>query len=156
MKIRLIDVLLASALLIFPVVGNAQELNQACEVATTPMIEQRSCACLLRMLEDDASAEALVRATVATGLGLAEATVFALECGGENNQVAIAVAGVMLAGSLAQAQSVANAVLAIVSQSGEVADAVREAVGLVARELPRPGVYVDEYTPTGTDVSPAS
>lgn len=182
MKMQLLNVLLASVLLAVSAVGNTQEAQETCDVTTDSMVEQRSCDCLLRMhaegvateaavstaveqrscsclssmLEDGGSAEAVVRANIDAGMDLSEATVFAMGCGGEDNRVAIAVAGVRLASSLAQAQTVANSVLATVGQTGEVADAVREAVRMVARDLPQPGVYVDEYTPTGTDVSPAS
>jgi hypothetical protein len=176
MKIRLFELLALTALMIIPVVGSAQQASDpaipltreqcdrqdppdspdASAAATTLIKEQCNCFVLLDMLEDEANAEDVVRASVAMGMNLSAATVYALECGGESHRTAIAVAGVRLANSLAQAQAIANAVLAAVGQNGDLSAALREAVALVARGLPQPNVYVDEYTPTGPEVSPAS
>lgn len=159
MNTQVFKLLVASCLLILPLAGNTQDANVTPadpDAQAAPISEQRNCVHLADMLEEGASAEAVVRASAATGMTLEDATVYAMVCGGDSNSVAIAVAGVRLANSLAQAQAVANAVLVTAGRHGDVADAVNEAVLLVARDLPQPAIYVDEYTPTGSDVSPAS
>jgi hypothetical protein len=197
MKLQLLKTVLVISGLALAAVANAQDVpeqdaQEECPVVLDPLVEERNCACLLRMLDDTststststltaaadeqigrsieerscdclarmldegASAEDVVRVGIDADLDLAESTLFAMGCGGEDNQVAIAIAGVRLASNLSQAQTVANAVLANFGETGEIADAVREAVRLVARDLPQPGVFVDEYIPTGSDVSPAS
>jgi hypothetical protein len=120
--------------------------------------EKLSCDAVLSLLASGSSAAEVVRATVATGMGLAEATVHAIECGGDENQETIARAGIEMAGNLPQAQSVADAVLASVGQTGPVADAVQVALQDYIRYMPQPDVYEDKYTPTGGDnaVSPAA
>jgi len=118
---------------------------------------QASCDTVKNSLSGGSSAGDVVRATVETGMGLAEATVFAMVCVGDQNPEAIATAGIAAAGNLAQAQSVANAVLASAGQTGTVADAVRAAMQDYVRHMPQPDVYQDKYAPTGGDstVSPA-
>lgn len=154
MKTQVFTLLAASCLLLLPVAGNAQD---APDVPAAAAHEKRDCAELLAMLEAGESEETVVRAVVETGMSLSEATVYAMLCGGDSYRLAIAVAGVTLSSTLAQAQSVANAVIAAAGDNSDVAIAVREAVIVIAKGLPQPGVYVDEYTPTGgTDVSPAS
>lgn len=150
-----LKLLAACCLLSMPIMSHAQDAQDAPAVAA---VEQQppSCVDLLEMLHAGAAAEAVVRAVVATGMSLAEATVHAMGCGGDSYRNAIAVAGVKLASTLAQAQSVANAVIAAAGENSELAAAVRKAVDLVAEGLPQPSVYVDEYMPTGTEISPAS
>ena len=114
--------------------------------------EQQSCDNISELLAGGSSAGDVVRATMATGMNLVEATVFAMVCGGEANREAIATAGIEAAGNLAQAQSVAYAVLATAGQTGPVADAVRLAMDDYARHMPQPDVYQDEFTPTGGGV----
>lgn len=151
MKTQVFKLLVASCLLLLSVAGNTQD------APAVPVNEERDCAQLLAMLEGGASAEDVVRATVATGLSLANATVYAMECGGESHRLAIVVAGIKLASTLAQAQVVADAVMATAGGDARVANAVRDAMIEVTESMPQPGVYVDEYTPTGgADVSPAS
>jgi hypothetical protein len=119
---------------------------------------ERSCDAVLSLLAGGSSAGDVVRATVATGMSLAEATVYAMECGGDENREAIATAGIEAAGNFAQAQSVADAVLASAGQTGSVAEAVSAALQDYIKHMPQPDVYQDKYTPTGGDgaVSPAA
>lgn len=146
MKNALLQWYLAGWLAVMPVVASAQT------VAT----DKQSCDRVRYLLDVGSPAGAVVRDTVAAGMTLAEATVFAMVCGGEENRVAIATAGVELAGNLAQAQSVATAVKATAGQTGAVAVAVDKAMLEYARLMPQPNVHQDEYTPTGGGVSPAT
>jgi hypothetical protein len=143
MQNTLLRVFLASLLALVPGIASAQE------------VEEASCDKVRAWLAADSSADEVVQAVVATGITLAEATVFAMVCGGEENRVAIASAGVASAGNLAQAQFVADAVMAAAGQTGAVADAVRAAVKTYAENMPQPEVYQDNYTPRGGSVSPA-
>ena len=95
------------------------------------------------------SAADMVKSVMVTGVSLAEATVLAMNCTAEDSWEAIAVAGVAMADNLAQAQSVADAVLASAGQTGAVADAVQVALQDYIKHMPQPDVYEDEYTPTG-------
>ena len=144
MKKVMLHVCLTSLLLAMPFAVSAQTG------------EKPSCELVQNLLEGGSSTGDVVRATVETGMSLAEATVFAMVCGGEENRVDIATAGIEAAGNLAQAQSVANAVLAAAGQTGAVAVAVNEAMEVYARHMPQPGVHQDDYTPTGGGVSPAT
>jgi hypothetical protein len=110
------------------------------------------------MLGDGRSAGDVIRTIMETGMSLADATVYAMNCVGEENPQAIATAGIEEADNLAQAHVVAEAVLAVTGQTGPVADAVQVALQEYARHMPQPDVYRDEYTPTGGTgaVSPAS
>jgi hypothetical protein len=91
-------------------------------------------------------------------MSLAEATVYAMECGGDEHREAIATAGIEAAENLAQAQSVADAVLASAGQIRAVVAGVHAALQEYVRAMPQPDVYEDKYTPTGGDgaVSPAA
>ena len=118
--------------------------------------DPRSCEPVLSSLAQRASPEDVVSAVVDMGMTLGEATVFAMVCGGEANRVAIATAGVGLAGNLAQAKSVANSVLATAGETGPVASAVEVALQDYVENMPQPSVYEDEYTPHGGGASPAT
>ena len=144
MKNTVLKLCLASLLLLVPLWGSAEtEAKQSCEQVQS-------------MLKEGAPAADVVRATMETGMTLAEATVFAMVCGGETSRVAIATAGVEAAGNLAQAQSVASAVLATAGQTGAVADAINIAMKAYARSMPQPNVHEDNYTPYGSGISPAT
>jgi hypothetical protein len=118
--------------------------------------ETRSCEPVQSLLARGTAPEDVVRAVVDTGMTLGEATVFAMVCGGEANRVAIATAGVSLAGNLAQAKSVANSVLATAGETGPVAGAVDAALQDYVKNMPQPSVYEDQYTPHGGGASPAT
>jgi len=118
--------------------------------------EKPSCEKVQGLLKNGSPAADVVRATMDSTMTLAEATVFAMVCGGEENRVAIATAGIESAGNLAQAQSVANAVLATAGQTGAVADAVNGAMKVYAEGMPQPYVHEDKYTPYGGGVSPST
>ena len=118
--------------------------------------ETPSCEKVQAMLKGGNSVGDVVRATMGEGMTLVEATVFAMVCGGEDNRVAIATAGIEAAGNLAQAQAVANAGLATAGQTGAVASAVNRAMKEYAEHMPQPSVHEDDFTPTGGGVSPAA
>ena len=118
--------------------------------------EMPSCEKVQVLLNNGSSATDVVRATMDKTMTLAEATVYAMVCGGEENRVAIATAGIESAGNLAQAQSVANAVLATAGQTGAVANAVNGAMKVYAEHMPQPYVHEDKYTPYGGGVSPST
>jgi hypothetical protein len=145
MKNSLLTLCLSVFLVGIPFAAGAQEAEQA------------SCDTVKNVLSSGGSAGDAVRATMETGMSLAEATVYAMVCVGDQTPEAIATAGIEAAGNLAQAQSVANAVLASAGQTGAVADAVRAAMQEYVRHMPQPAVYQDKYSPTGGDstVSPA-
>lgn len=108
------------------------------------------------MLAAGSSGRAVVDATMASGMSLSEATVFAMVSGGESHRVNIAEAGISAAGNTAQALTVADAVLATAGETGPVADAVREVLQRDTALMERPSVYEDDYTPTGAGVSPST
>ena len=109
------------------------------------------------MLANGSSAEEVVAALKADGRTLAESTVFAMVSGGENMRVAFAKAGVALAGSQMQAQSVVNAVLAAAGQTGPVADAVQVAMKAYIASMPPPSTYTGGNIATGGGaVSPST
>ena len=147
---KTINYLCAIALL----AGTGLSLQAQDEVDDKPRKE--SCESVKNVLAEGGSAAEAVRVTRLMGMGLAEATVYAMVCGGEANRIDIATAGVAAAENLAQAQSVAYAVLATGGETGPLADAVRGAVNEYARLMSQPKVYQDEYTPLGRGVSPAA
>jgi hypothetical protein len=120
--------------------------------------EALSCDNVRDMLAGGSSATEVVHATVQTGMSLVDATVFAISCVGNENPEAIATAGIEAAGNLAQAQSVADAVLASAGQIRAVSTGVYAALQEYIKNMPQPEVYEDKYTPTGGDnaVSPAA
>lgn len=118
--------------------------------------QQPSCKELLAILDDIAPASEAVKLTMASGLKLSEAAVYTLVCGGEAHRVAIATDSIMMSGSLAQAQSVAAALIRTAGESGPVAVAVDQALREYARTVPQPGVHQDAYSPHGGGVSPSS
>ncbi len=118
--------------------------------------EAPPCEQLVAQLDGGAPPGDAVRATMETGFTLSEAAVYTLVCGGEPYRVDVATASVMLSGNMAQAQSVASALLRTAGQTGPVAVAVDHALTEYARGIPQPGVHQDVYTPHGGGVSPAS
>ena len=71
----------------------------------------------VKELVDGSSPETVINAVMNTGKTLPEATVYAMVAGGEANRVALATAGVGMAGNLAQAREVANAVMAAAGET---------------------------------------
>ncbi len=135
-----------AGLLLFPAIALSQTITE--DAAAYQAVQS--------MLADGSSPSAVVDSMVARGMTLSEATVFAMVSGGEQHRVAIASAGVAAADTLAEARTVANAVVATSGESGPVAVAVREALNRYADSMPAPSVYEDDYTPTGAGVSPAA
>jgi len=118
--------------------------------------QQPSCEQLKAILDDIAPASQAVLLTMDTGLTLAEAAVYTLVCGGENHRVEVATDSIMMSGNLAQAQSVASALVRTAGETGAVAIAVDQALRDFARTVQQPDVHQDAYTPHGGGVSPAS
>lgn len=118
--------------------------------------QQPSCEELQAILDDIAPASEAVKMTMASGLTLSEAAVYTLVCGGEVHRVEVATDSIMMSGNLAQAQSVASALVRTAGETGPVAVAVDQALREYARTVPQPGVHQDSYTPHGGGVSPAS
>jgi hypothetical protein len=135
------------------------QVSLLCALATCPVFaaaQQPSCEELRAILDDIAPASEAVKLTMASGLTLSEAAVYTLVCGGEIHRVEVATDSVMMAGSLAQAQSVAAALTRTAGESGPVAVAVDQALREYARSVPQPGVHQDAYSPHGGGVSPSS
>jgi hypothetical protein len=109
----------------------------------------------VKELVGSSSPETVINAVMNTGKTLPEATVYAMVAGGEANRVVLATAGVGMAGNLAQAREVGNAVMAAAGETGPVADAVRVALDEYARHMDQPSVYEDEYSPGGGGISPS-
>ena len=105
------------------------------------------------------SAESIIRMLIAEPYGktLAEATVYAMVAGGQENRTAMIEAGIGLATTLPQAQQVAYAVEAAAGSASADAGTARDAVAEYAQNMPPPEVYQQNYSPTGggTDVSPS-
>lgn len=149
----LLRICLAGLLALGAAIASAQDTGAPTSISED---EQESCTKIRNDLLAGSSPDQVVRATVTAGKTLAEATVFAMVCGGEDYRAAVAAAGVAAAGNLAQAQFVATAVMAAAGQTGPVADAVRAEVETYARNMPQPQVHEDRYTPYGGGVSPAT
>lgn len=146
MKSSMLVLSFFAGLLLLPAIAHSQTLTE--DAAAYQAVQN--------MLADGSSPSGVVDAMVSRGMTLSEATVFAMVSGGEQHRVAIATAGVAAADTLAEARTVADAVVATSGQSGPVAIAVREALHRYADSMPAPSVYEDDYTPTGTGVSPAA
>ncbi len=105
------------------------------------------------------SAESIIRMLVAEphSKTLAEATVYAMVAGGQENRTAMIEAGIGLASTLPQAQQVAYAVEAAAGTGSADAGTAKDALADFARALPPPDVYQQNYSPTGggSDVSPS-
>ena len=116
-----------------------------------------SCERVERLLQAGISAKGVVAEVVDGGMTLTEATVFAMACAGQDNRIAIATAGVALAGSLSEAQAVVTGVVAAAGETSQEAAAVREAFNTYKRTAKQPAVYEREHIPHGGFVvSPAT
>jgi hypothetical protein len=88
------------------------------------------------------------------GISRAEATIFCLVSGGEENREAFILAGIDGADSYSEARSVAVAVMATVGLSSpEVAIAQRKLTEY-EKLMAQPSTYQDNYSPTGVGTSP--
>lgn len=108
-----------------------------------------SCDKIRDLMAGGSSADAVVQVAMQSGLSLADATVYVLDCVGDDNPQAVAVAGIAAAENLAQARAVADAVLAKVAPGSPVALAVEKALQDYVKYMPQPGVYEDKYIPSG-------
>jgi hypothetical protein len=119
--------------------------------------EDESCQRVDKRLQGGDSAKEVITGVVDGGMSLTEATVFAMVCGGQGNRVAMVTAGVALAGSLAEAQSVVSGVIAAAGEGSPEAVAVHEAFNAYKRTAKQPAVYEKEHIPQGGFViSPAT
>ena len=117
--------------------------------------DTEACVEVMNQFRAGATAESVIRARMA-GRSLLEATVFTLVCGGESNRVAVARAGVGLAGNLAEAQTVGYGLLRTAGETGPVSVAVDEALQGYVERMSQPGIHEDGYTPHGGSVSPST
>lgn len=117
-----------------------------------------ACDSVRQTLAGGGSAAAVIAAATEAGMSRADATVYVMGCVGDDHPEAIAAAGVAAADNLAQAQAVADAVLAVAGENAVVTNAVNFALRDYIQHMPQPDVYEDKYTPTGGDdaVSPAA
>lgn len=120
--------------------------------------------------QDNSSASAAVNASLMGGIShadiiraltkepynmsLSEATVFAMNAGGDANRTAFVAAGIQSASTLPQAQSVAAAVKASAGETGAVADAADAAMQEYARLMDQPFIHHDEDLPSGGGTRP--
>ena len=144
MKHTLLRLTLLSLLISIPFGANAaMDAAAACNTVQTMLVDGSTPADIIAVLKED-------------GRTLSEATVFAMVCGGEDNRVAFATAGVSSATSLMEAQGVVDAVLATAGQTGPVADALRVALTDYTETFPPPATYTGGNIATGGGVSPSS
>ena len=117
-----------------------------------------SCARVENQLEEGMAPTDVVTATVTSGKTLAEATVFAMACADQAYRVAIAEAGVALAGNINQARGVARAVAFAAGEGAPETLAARKALDKFIKTARPPAQYKSDYTPHGggEDVSPSN
>lgn len=136
MKTVLIRFCLA-ALLVLPFGANAM------------MNETETRAVVTSMLAETRSAGDIISALMADGRDLVAATVFALVAGGQENRVAFAEAGIAAATSVAEAQSVVNALIATAGTNSPVAEAAALALTEYQNTMAPPGGYQGGGVATG-------
>lgn len=127
-------------------------LTASAELETDP-----SCERIEQMLVIGNSPGDIVATVVKDGMSLADATVFAMGCGGPENRIDIVTAGVEMAGSLAEARSVVAAVVAATGDSSPESAAARAALDTYEKTARQPDVYESDYIPHGGGgVSPST
>jgi len=128
-------------------------LPEALSAQTVPQGE--SCEKVESLLASGSSAGEVIAALVDGGRILTEATVFSMVCGGQDKRIDMVTAGVGLAASLPEAESVVTAVVAAAGEGSPEAVAARGALESYAKTAPQPPVYRGEGAPTGgSGVSP--
>jgi hypothetical protein len=141
--------LLAGFMALMPFAVSAQDSTAATEAVNASLMSGTSHADIIRALTEEPH-----------NMSLAEATVFAMNAGGDANRTAFVAAGIQSASTLPQAQSVATAVKASAGETGAVADAADAAMLEYARLMDQPFIHHDEDLPTGggnrSPVSPSS
>jgi hypothetical protein len=130
----LVVILLVSA----PFAVSAQENKAAIEAVDASLMSGTSHADIIRALTEEPY-----------NMSLSDATVFAMNAGGDANRTAFVAAGIQSASTLPQAQSVATAVKASAGETGAVADAADAAMQEYARLMDQPFIHHDEDLPTG-------
>ena len=135
--------LLVSILIFTPCILAAQENNAATEAVNTSLMIGTSHADIIRALTEEPY-----------NMPLSEATVFAMNAGGDANRTAFVAAGIQSASTLPQAQSVAAAVKASAGETGAVADAADAAMQEYARLMDQPFIHHDEDLPSGGGTRP--
>jgi len=131
-------VLLAGLLACTGLAANAQPADSAAEAVGAA-------------LQQGAGYDAIVLSLTAAPreLSLPEATVTAMNAGGESNRIDFVKAGVGAAGDLPQAQAVVDAVRIAAGDGSQEAAAAFEALREYVRLMQQPDIYQDEYSPTG-------
>ena len=117
--------------------------------ANASMEEAAAYSTVQSMLGSGNSADQIIAVLKDDGRSLAESTVFAMVSGGEDMRVAFATAGVESATSLAEAQSVVNAVLAAAGETGPVAEALHVAMNNYTKYMHQPSIYTGGNIATG-------
>ena len=130
--------LLACFMAWMPVAVSAQDNTTATEAVNASLMSGTSHADIIRALTEEPY-----------NMSLSEATVFAMNAGGEANRAAFIAAGIQSAATLPQAQSVAAAVKASAGETGAVADAADAAMLEYARLMDQPFIHHDDDIPSG-------
>lgn len=117
-----------------------------------------SCTRVADLLQGGTAPSEVVSTLVTSGKTLAGATVFAMECADEAYRVAIAEAGVTLAGNINQARGVTRAVAYAAGETAAETIAARKALDNFVKTARPPAQYQSDYTPHGggEDVSPSN
>jgi len=102
-------------------------------------------------LQQGSAPETIIRSLTGApyDLSLADATVTAMNAGGDASRIDFVKAGVAAAGNLPQAQEVVNAVRSAAGEGSAEAAAATEALQSYVRLMPQPDIYQDDYSPTG-------
>lgn len=108
------------------------------------------------MLDDGRTAGEAINALMDDGRNLIDATIFGLVSGGESYRTAFAEAGISMATSLSEAQSVAYALIATAGEAGAVATTVDHALAEYKSSMPLPSIYQGGGIAPGGGVSPSS
>ena len=133
MKVLLKNGLLACALVVTSI-GSAVAQNTTADAINAALVEGKSPAAIIEMLIAEPS-----------GMSVEEATMAAVEAGGESNQNAFAAAGISAAGDLVEAESIATALKA----AGVDASVVDASMQGFVRLMDQPFIHHDGTIPTG-------
>jgi hypothetical protein len=147
MNNTLTNLFLAGLLAALPPAVNAQPEQEQVE---------RSCEQVVDMLDAGDTAAEVVTAMVDSGMALAGAAVFAMECAPEQYREALAEAGVGLAASIREAESVVAAVTFAYGEGSAEAKAARQADQQFKKKEKQPRKHKVDHKPgQGSGVSPS-
>ena len=135
---------LAISLALISITATAQVDTEAAIAAREQVISQ---------LEGGFTHEEIING-LTPGISRAEATIFCLVSGGEENREAFILAGIDGADSYSEAREVALAVMATVGLSSPEVAIVQKKLTEYERLMAQPSTYQDNYSPTGGGTSP--